>query len=182
MPNELTFRLATVADAAPLARAAATFFADTFGPDNRPQDMDAYLASAFSEERQRADLADPATRVLLAVGGDDILAGYVHLRLGATPASAPLPERAHRPIEIARLYADRRWHGRGLGGSLMRASLETARAWGAAVVWLGVWERNARAIAFYQKHGFRVIGEQAFMLGADRQRDLVMATDVPSAE
>src|SRR5690348_17719349 len=103
MPNELTFRLATVADAAPLARAAATFFAETFGPDNRPQDMDAYLASAFSEERQRADLADPANRVLLALGSDGGLAGYVHLRLGATPASAPLPARAHRPIEIARL-------------------------------------------------------------------------------
>jgi len=43
------------------------------------------------------------------------------------------------------------------------------------VLWLGVWERNARAIAFYRKQGFEVVGEQEFMLGADRQRDLVMA-------
>jgi ribosomal protein S18 acetylase RimI-like enzyme len=85
-----------------------------------------------------------------------------------------------KTAEIARLYADQRWHGRGLGGALMHVCIATARDWGADLLWLGVWERNARAIAFYEKHGFRVIGEQEFQLGADRQRDLVMALNLTS--
>ena len=60
----------------------------------------------------------------------------------------------------------------------MRTCIASARAHGADWLWLGVWEQNPRAIAFYQKHGFRTIGEQTFVLGTDRQRDLVMALDL----
>jgi ribosomal protein S18 acetylase RimI-like enzyme len=173
-PGGWSLRLAAPADAAVLARAAALFFADTFGSANRPEDLDAYLAAAFTESRQYADLSAPNTRLWLAVDADDSIAGYVHVRLGA-----PLPPGASitstRPAEIARLYADRRWHGRGLGASLMETGIATAREWKADVLWLGVWERNERAIAFYQKQGFQIVGAQEFMLGGDRQRDHVMA-------
>ena len=181
MPNEFTLRLATPADSGPLARAAAELFADTFGAANQPEDLEAYLATAFSEERQRRELEDSNNRVLLALDEAAELSGYVHLRFGARPASTNLPNGSGiRPVEIARLYAGRRWHGRGLGAQLMDASLGAARAWRADVVWLGVWEHNPRAIAFYKKHGFRAVGEQWFMLGNDRQRDLVMAVQLTS--
>lgn len=52
------------------------------------------------------------------------------------------------------------------------------KARGSDVVWLGVWERNARAIAFYKKYGFVERGEHVFLLGHDRQRDIVMACPV----
>lgn len=181
MPHEFTLRLATPADAGPLARAAAEFFTDTFGAANRREDLVAYLSTAFSEERQRRELEDSSNRVLLAIDEAGELSGYVQLRFGARPASAILPNgSATRGVEIARLYAGRQWHGRGLGARLMDASLSAARQWGADMVWLGVWEHNPRAIAFYKKHGFRVIGEQWFMLGTDRQRDLVMAVQLTS--
>ncbi|HEY7235396.1 MAG TPA: GNAT family N-acetyltransferase [Gemmatimonadaceae bacterium] len=171
--TEVTIRRGIPADAAALSRAAASMFTDTFGAANRPEDLASYLASAFSEESQRAELSGANSRIWLAHDGQGI-AGYAHVRL-----DAPLPVRStipsERPAEIARIYADRRWHGRGLGGSLMQVCLAAARAWGADVLWLGVWERNPRAIAFYEKLGLAVVGEQAFRLGADRQRDLVMA-------
>jgi ribosomal protein S18 acetylase RimI-like enzyme len=63
---------------------------------------------------------------------------------------------------------------------LMEAAISTAREWRADVLWLGVWERNDRAIAFYEKQGFRIVGAQDFMLGSDRQRDHVMARDLTS--
>jgi ribosomal protein S18 acetylase RimI-like enzyme len=183
VPNDFALRWATPADAASLARAAAAFFADTFAPDNRPEDMDAYVSSAFSEERQRHELSDPTNRILLALDTGESLAGYAHLKVGTRPASGALPNvSTKRTVEIARLYADRRWHGRGLGGLLMDSCLAAGREWGAELVWLGVWERNARAIAFYQKHGFRVVGEQSFLLGADQQRDLVMAIHLTSED
>lgn len=169
-----SIRLATADDAPALAAAGRAFFLDTFGPANRPEDMEDYLAHAFSESRQRAELTESGARVLVATASDGEIIGYVHVRLGAAPpetSSAP----AGRSAEIARLYADRRWHGRGLGAALMDAALGTAVQWGAELLWLGVWERNPRAIAFYAKYGFVDVGEQEFLLGSDRQRDRIMA-------
>jgi ribosomal protein S18 acetylase RimI-like enzyme len=57
----------------------------------------------------------------------------------------------------------------------MDAALDAARARGAQTMWLGVWERNPRAVAFYSKYGFTRVGEHTFMLGADAQTDWVLA-------
>lgn len=167
-------RMATPEDAESLASAARTFFRDTFGNANTAEDMEAYLADAFTGARMRAELSAPDSRVWLAISGEEEIAGYVHVRQNAVPARAPLAS-PNRAAEIVRLYADRRWHGKGLGAALMQKGLETALDWDADVLWLGVWERNARAIAFYQKQGFEIVGEHDFMLGTDRQRDFVMA-------
>jgi ribosomal protein S18 acetylase RimI-like enzyme len=56
----------------------------------------------------------------------------------------------------------------------MDAVVAAARSRGARTLWLGVWERNARGIAFYRKCGFRPAGTQTFVLGTDPQRDLVL--------
>ena len=168
----MSLRIATPVDARALARAAAAFFVDTFAAANEPEDMDAYLASAFSEDHQRAELSDADSRIWLARIGDDVV-GYAHVR--RSPAPSSISGARPRAVEIARIYAGRRWHGQGVGKALMEACLTTAKEWGGDVLWLGVWEKNPRAIAFYQKHGFQVVGEQPFLLGADLQRDLVMA-------
>lgn len=169
-----SIRRATPDDASALAAAASAFFRDTFGSANRPEDMDDYLAAAFSESGQRAELTEPLTRVLIATGSEEEIVGYVHVRLDAPPPAASSAPKG-RSAEIARLYADRHWHGRGLGAALMDAALTVATQWGAELLWLGVWERNPRAIAFYAKHGFVDVGEQEFQLGSDRQRDRIMA-------
>jgi GNAT superfamily N-acetyltransferase len=170
-------RRATVGDTLRLARLATDLFSQTFGPHNRPEDLATYLGEAFGESQQRNELAAEAMVTWLAEdeAGDAI--GYVQLRLGARAASVT----AERPAELARIYADRHWHGEGVGGTLLDTCIAAAASWGADVLWLGVWERNPRAIAFYEKHGFRVVGEQSFDLGADRQRDLVMVRDVSSS-
>jgi len=170
--DEILMRLAKPADAGALSCAAAKFFRDTFGAANRPEDLAAYLANAFSESRQRAELSDAKNRVWLATIGEDIL-GYAHVRLASAQSGKVVAES--RQVEIARIYADQRWHGRGLGRALMRMCIATAQDWGAELLWLGVWEKNPRAIAFYEKNGFQVVGEQPFLLGAELQRDLVMA-------
>jgi GNAT superfamily N-acetyltransferase len=82
---------------------------------------------------------------------------------------------AHHPAEVQRIYADRAWHGRGVGSALLKACVEQSRAWACDVLWLGVWEQNPRGIAFYEKWGFRRVGAQRFLVGTDSQRDHVMA-------
>lgn len=175
-----TIRQAVPSDAFALAAFAAAAFADTFAADNTPEDMAAYLAEAFGEARQRAELGDPACIVLLAERGAGLL-GYAMLRDVAAPAGVA-GIAAGRAMEIARLYADRRWIGTGVGAALMQRCLDLAASRGRDWVWLGVWERNARAIAFYARWGFTDVGSQHFQLGADRQTDRIMARRTAAQE
>ena len=85
---------------------------------------------------------------------------------------------AARPAEIQRIYVAREWHGRGAAQALMAEALRLAGSGGADAVWLGVWERNPRAIAFYRKLGFVENGDHVFPLGDDPQRDVVMVLPV----
>ena len=172
--DTIRLRRATTADARLLAELAARLFEDTFGPDNDPEDMRAYLAGAFSEEKQLAELADEERAVWLALDSAGRAIGYAVMRRG-THSNGIVAER---PAEVQRIYADRSWHGRGTGRALMSACMEQARAWGCDVLWLAVWERNPRAIAFYEKSGFRKVGRQTFLLGRDVQHDDVMAQTI----
>ena len=77
-----------------------------------------------------------------------------------------------------RFYVDKPWQGRGLAAQLMRAVEKRALERGARELWLGVWERNERAQAFYRKHGFRQVGTQIFVVGTDPQTDHVMLREL----
>ena len=169
----LTIRLAGPDDAAAVAAFGERGFRETFGPDNRPEDMDAYCAATYALERQRRELAEPE-RVTLLAEMDGRLAGYVQLRDGP----APLCVTGADPIEILRFYVDRRWHGQGIARTLMAETLGLARAMGRQTIYLAVWEHNARAIAFYRKAGFREVGAQPFQLGKDVQTDQVMVRNL----
>lgn len=166
----ITLRRATVADAARLAVLAERTFRDTFTGENSPQDMETHCAENFSTEIQMSELADPQRITLLAEAGETA-AGFAQLVLG----SAPECLSCARPAELNRLYLLGAWHGRGVAQELMAAVLSAAAQANCDHVWLGVWERNPKAITFYRKFGFEVIGEHRFVLGRDPQRDLLMA-------
>jgi GNAT superfamily N-acetyltransferase len=163
-------RLATRADAALLSCLGATLFAQTFSGQNSADDMRAYLAHAFDERVQDRELADENMRTWIAEDADGTAVGYAQLRFGSAP---PVPG-IENAAELARIYSDARWHGRGVGPALLSAARSAAHEYGAANLWLAVWQLNPRGIAFYQKHGFRIVGEQPFQLGGDVQRDWVM--------
>jgi ribosomal protein S18 acetylase RimI-like enzyme len=150
-------------------------FHETFGPQNTPENMQAYLSSAFNEARQLAEIENPDAITLLVDSGATLV-GYAHLQLG----EAPLCVSDRHAIELVRFYVDPALHGRGVAQQLMRESLAAAAA-RALSVWLGVWDHNARAIAFYEKCGFRDVGSHDFMLGTDRQTDRIMWRPIHAA-
>jgi ribosomal protein S18 acetylase RimI-like enzyme len=170
----VTYRRAVPADAGALAAFATRAFIQTYADHNTPEDMRDYLAASYGPEHQGRELSDPQMITVLAVS-EDAIVGYGQVRRRAPPACVTEPE----PAEIYRFYVDASAHGAGVAQRLMDASLAAARDLGATHVWLGVWERNARAIAFYRKSGFREVGSQYFQLGSDRQRDLVVLRAVP---
>ena len=162
-------RRATPTDAAALAGLAERTFRAAFAHENSAQDMDLHCRAHYGEEIQAREIRDPRRTTLLC-HVDDRLVGYGQLRWTDAPACVV----ATRPAEIQRIYVDAPWHGQGTAQALMAALLETAAAGGADTVWLGVWERNPRAIAFYRKSGFAVVGDHVFVVGSDPQRDLVL--------
>jgi len=168
---------ATEADARLLADLGATLFADAFGAMNAPDDLQLFLAKTYSPELQRAELRDRDRAAWIAEAQGQAC-GYALLRRGARSAAVT----ADSPAELQRIYTGRAWHGRGVGEALVRACIGQARAWNCDAVWLGVWEQNPRAIAFYEKWGFRRVGAQHFVVGTDSQRDYVMALELSNAE
>ena len=158
-------RRAVAGDAAMLAAFATRIFIDTFGPDNTAEDMDAYVAKTYGVDKQAREIADPSIITLVAES-DGALVAFAQLRI----------ER--ESVEIARFYVDRALHGQGVAQALMQACLDDAARIGMKRVWLGVWEKNRRAIAFYEKCGFRDIGSQPFLLGSDLQTDRVMEAQI----
>jgi ribosomal protein S18 acetylase RimI-like enzyme len=170
---DLTIRRAEPDDAGLLAELGARTFSETFAADNNPEDLAAYLASSFNPARQTAELADPASAFFIAeVGG--VAAGYAMLRAGEPAEGVGGAES----VELVRLYVSREWLGRGVGEALMRVCLDEARRAGYETIWLGVWERNGRAQAFYRKWNFRAFGEHVFQLGSDPQTDILMGRAV----
>jgi ribosomal protein S18 acetylase RimI-like enzyme len=170
---QVAVRNARGTDANLLAELGRRTFEETFASDNTMEDMDAYLTSSFSVAQQTAELADPASTFLIGEV-DGIAAGYAKLHPGKSTEAI----KGAKPIELVRLYVSHEWLGRGIGEALMRACLDEARSAGYETIWLGVWERNARAQAFYRKWNFRPVGEQVFQLGSDPQRDIVMEREI----
>jgi GNAT superfamily N-acetyltransferase len=165
------------ADAPALAEFAARTFAEAFASDprNRPEDMAAHVARAYGPAQQGAELADPAVTTLLAEVNGRLVA-YAQVR----PGDAPPCVTEAGAIELHRFHVDRPAHGTGLARRLMEAVHGAARGAGATHLWLGVWEFNPRAIAFYTKCGFRDVGSHTFVLGTDHQTDRIMLAPVPN--
>jgi GNAT superfamily N-acetyltransferase len=171
-----TIRRARPGEAPALAALAEATFRGTFGPDNTAEDMDLHCARYFTPEAQARELADPAMETLVVEDGAGAagFVGYAQIRSGPAPSSVT----GARPIELQRFYVVPTLHGGGLARELMDAVVAAAATRGAETLWLGVWEKNPRAIRFYGKCGFREVGDQTFLLGRDPQRDLVLERPV----
>jgi diamine N-acetyltransferase len=164
-----SIRKANRSDAASLSWLAENTFRETFGAANTPENMHAHCRSSYSESLQAEEITSPNMVTLLAEHGGE-LAGFAQLRWSEVPSFV----LGNSPGEIQRLYVASNWHGKGIAQALMSACIDELKARGSDVAWLGVWERNPRAIAFYRKFEFVERGDHFFSVGHDPQRDIVM--------
>ena len=165
-PNPLLIRPAKVEEAAALTELAARSFYDAFAATNTPENMHAYMSAAFTVEQLTTELCDPLSTFLLAeLNGQ--LVGYAKLVRSEVPECVP----AVRAIELSRLYVDQQVLGAGIGPALLQACFDLARSEAYPAMFLGVWEHNPRAQAFYRKWGFERVGEHVFQMGDDPQTD-----------
>ncbi len=173
--SQPTTRRAGPADAAILARIGAETFTETFAHLYAADDLAAFLADAYSLERTRADLADPAKASWL-VEADGKAIGY------ATAGPCGLPHAEVTPAcgELKRFYFYRAWQNGGLG----RGLFDTVMAWlqkdGPRTTWIGVWSENHGAQRFYLREGFEKVGEYGFAVGRTVDREFILRRDAVS--
>ncbi len=165
-------RTATVADAALLADLSVVTMREAFGPPHNPtQLVEEYIETAFSVAQLTAELNDPQA-VFFLLEQDGLARGYAKLRRIKPPRQLPAGYRqVGASVEIQRIYLLAAYTGRGQGRLLMNHCLDWARQHQYRAVWLGVWERNERALTFYRKVGFERVGFHYFTFGSERQRD-----------
>lgn len=168
--NELAIdlRRATAADAESLAAFAAKLFPLGGRPGTDPIHVEAYVRAELNSDRFLNLVADSRAVVLIAEGNGTIV-GYAVLLHHTGHPQIP----ARYPTELRKIYVHPDYHGQGVADALMRELLSSTRP-NTDVIWLSVFSENARAIAFYTRWGFRLAGNQVFMVGADRQKDFLM--------
>ena len=165
----ITIRHANKQDAELIADMSRQTFYDTFADVNTKENMDKFMNEQFTFEKLINEVGTPGNIFLLAYDGDQPV-GYVRIRENNNPPSLG----SHNAIEIARIYATSNAIGKGIGKALMQKAIEIAQAGKREFAWLGVWEKNQRAIDFYIKWGFEKFDEHDFILGDDVQKDWLM--------
>jgi ribosomal protein S18 acetylase RimI-like enzyme len=162
-------RIATPVDAAMIADMSRRTFLDSFAANNTKEDMDKFMNEQFTREGLIAEVGATGNIFLVAEHNEQP-AGYARLRENNNP-----PElKGMDTIEIARIYAEKEMIGKGIGKALMEKSIAIARELKKQLIWLGVWEKNFRAIEFYKGWGFKKFSEHPFVVGNDVQTDWLM--------
>lgn len=167
--TDMDIRYATTADAAMLSALGARTFFDTFAKDNTPENMTAYLKASFSPDIQLRELSSTENIYLIAEV-ENVPVGFAQLVMDSREELL----KGARTMEIRRIYTAQDYIGKGVGKELMSTSIQEARQRDRDSIWLGVWEKNPRAIAFYKKWGFQEVGTHIFPVGDDLQKDLIM--------
>ena len=160
-------------DVARLQDISIQTFSETFSAVNSPEDMAQYLNESLSLSKLSDELNNKSSQFYFAVQGEQVI-GYLKLNTG----QAQTDVKDNDALEIERIYVSQAFLGKNIGKLLYEKAVQIAQQAGARYIWLGVWEKNFRAISFYKKNGFVEFDQHVFMLGTDRQIDIMMKKDL----
>jgi ribosomal protein S18 acetylase RimI-like enzyme len=168
--TKTTIRRANATDAEVMADLGARTFADTFGHLYPPEDLEAFLADTHTPRKVAAELANPDMAAWLAER-DGVAVGYALVG----PCGLPHPEVTADCGELKRIYVDGDQRGEGVGAQLIDTALSWLERDGPRRLWLGVWSENHGAQRFYERNGFRKVGEYGFRVGASVDHEFIMS-------
>lgn len=169
LPQNLVIKKALVSDYNDIAAISSKTFFETFSAVNTAENMENYLHENFNVEQVKKELENSSNVFLIALIGHEII-GYVKLKNDNPPEELKHEET----IEVERIYVLKKYHDLKIGFALMQQCIEEARHRNCKSIWLGVWEHNPKALAFYNKWGFETFGSHIFKLGDDLQTDFLM--------
>lgn len=165
----MTIKKCNLENASELQRISVETFTETFKEHNSPEHLNAYLEKAYNLEALKQELANPSSHFFF-VYWDQEIAGYLKVNMDKAQTEA----MGSGSLEVERIYVKQHYQKHGLGKALLNKAFEIALDEKKLAIWLGVWEDNTNAIAFYQKKGFVQTGSHSFFMGDDEQVDLIM--------
>ena len=143
-------------------------FEQTFGEYNTPENMEKYLNENLSIDKLKGEINNPKSQFFF-IKNEGNIAGYLKVNV----EEAQSEKMGNDTLEVERIYVDNNFQRKGLGKILMDKAFEIAREKKKKEIWLGVWEKNYKALAFYKKVGFAKTGQHVFELGDDPQTDYI---------
>lgn len=164
---------ATIDDLSATQRIGRETFFETFADSNTKEDMEKYLEDSFNNSRMIAELSNPDSLFYIA-WEDENPVGYLKVNTG----TAQTEQQDQKALEIERIYVKSSHHGKKVGQLLYEKALEVAQEQRNSYLWLGVWEKNPRAIRFYEKNGFIAFDKHIFRMGNDEQLDIMMKKEL----
>lgn len=167
--NTLKITKATLNDISKLQEIGKQTFSETFAEVNSEENMAKYLKESFSPEKLVLELKNESSHFYLAELNKKTI-GYLKLNTG----EAQTEKQEKNALEIERIYVAKEFHGKKVAQALYAQALQIAEEINASYIWLGVWEKNFRAVSFYTKNGFAQFDTHIFRLGNDKQTDLMM--------
>lgn len=166
----INIKKCTLEDLSRLQEISYETFNETFKEQNSPENMEAYLEKAFNRKQLETELSQRSSQFYF-VEIDGETAGYLKVNTD----EAQTEEMGDEALEIERIYIRSPFQKQGLGKYLFNKALEVAMKQNKKKIWLGVWEKNEKAIAFYKKMGFVQTGAHSFYMGDEEQTDFIMA-------
>ncbi|MGT2907570.1 GNAT family N-acetyltransferase [Streptococcus dentiloxodontae] len=161
--SKITLEKIEMEDVNKLRDIAIQTFTETFAHDNTPEQLQAFFDQAYTIEVLSAELSHPES-LYRFIKVDGQIAGYLKVNWGAAQTEHELADA----FEIQRIYVLQKFQGLGLGKQMFEFALEIAEQKGFTWAWLGVWEHNFKAQAFYKKYGFEKFAEHAFPVSDDK--------------
>jgi ribosomal protein S18 acetylase RimI-like enzyme len=167
--ENIEIKKATLTEIDQLQQIGRQTFNETFASGNTEENMKKYLDEGFSIEKLTTELRDKNTEFYFATYNKKVI-GYLKLNFGQSQTEL----KDDAALEIERIYVLKEYHGKAVGQALYEKAIQVAKQTKFDYVWLGVWEKNPRAINFYKKNGFVEFNKHIFMLGEDKQTDIMM--------
>ncbi|MFP7479405.1 GNAT family N-acetyltransferase [Terribacillus saccharophilus] len=166
----ITIRKCSVEDLPILQEVSIETFSDTFKDQNSPENVKAYLEKAYDSQKLEMELSNTSSEFFFIYLNEE-LAGYLKVNTD----DAQSEKMDNESLEIERIYVRSRFQKQGIGKYLMNKAIEIATEMNKKVIWLGVWENNQNAIAFYSKNGFVKTGVHSFYMGDEEQVDYIFS-------
>ncbi|MCM3784523.1 GNAT family N-acetyltransferase [Neobacillus mesonae] len=159
----------TYEDLSLLREMSVETFKDTFQNQNSPENMKAYIDRAFNLKQLEKELSNHSSEFYFIYSNEE-MAGYLKLNTN----DAQSETMGNDSLEVERIYVRKKFHSQGLGQHLINKAIEIAKERDIEKIWIGVWEKNQNAIAFYKKMEFVQTGAHTFNMGDEEQIDFIM--------
>lgn len=136
-------------------------YIESHGSSAKTEDIDRYVDEKYNDDIMKGELSD-IENIYHIIYYDKQPVGYSKIRFDDLHPSI----RPKNITKLERLYLIKEFYGLKLGNELFNFNVQLSKKNSQAGMWLYVWKENHRAINFYEKAGFEIIGSYDFRITA----------------